>query len=261
MKKIDRLKDIFTYIGKESERLSRQWQLMEMFAKLRKSDGRLTWENETNRYQVELRMLYAEWMDDLAIDLDEFDYVADDIMESSLHRLESHLVTLSRQRIFEGYDLGYGAGEVDYTPEVVADLASVMSFNEEYIEQSLIPDIRARIRQALRDPKFTLLGTAFLIDQLSRMGARLEMYAGAEWKAISRGVGAYARARGLPVYWSRDARAEHCETCLDFGEKSYASYDDLLAITGGILPADGTTCRGNCRCSLLVDEGNGWVRP
>ena len=259
--KIERLAEIFSYIGKESERLARSWHLMEMFSALRKTDGRLTWENETNRYQVELRMLYAEWMDDLVLDMEEFDQVVEEIIDASIFRLETQLVTLSRQRIFEGYDLGFGAGKVDYTTDIVGDLASIMVQNEEYIEQSLIPDVRARIREAMSDPKFILLGVAFLIDQLGRMGARLEMYAGAEWKAINKGVGAYARANNLPVYWSRDSLAKHCASCLDFGEQEYASFDDLLAITGGVLPADGTICRGNCRCSLLVDEGDGWVRP
>ena len=76
--KIERLAEIFSYIGKESERLARSWHLMEMFSALRKTDGRLTWENETNRYQVELRMLYAEWMDDLVLDMEEFDQVVEE---------------------------------------------------------------------------------------------------------------------------------------------------------------------------------------
>jgi hypothetical protein len=261
MNKITHLTNIFKYITTEAKRLNTSWDLMDMFAALRDGDTRLTWENETNRYQVELRMLYAEWIDDLTIDLAEYDYVAPEIIAASLLRLQDRMILLSRQRIFEGYDLGYGAGDIDYTSEVVTDLASVMASNEDYIEHSFISDLRRRITEVMQDEKFRLLGLAFLVQRLAAMGARVEMYAGAEWKAINKGVGAYARSKNLPVYWMRDGQAEHCESCLEFGDREYRSYDALLAETGGVLPADGTICRGNCRCSLLVKDGKEWVRP
>jgi len=93
------------------------------------------------------------------------------------------------------------------------------------------------------------------------MQARVESYAGQAWATVNESVGEYARKNGLAVYWQRDSLAEHCETCLEFGDRQYDSYDALLGETGGVIPADGTLCMGNCRCSLLVQEDQEWIRP
>ena len=261
MKKLEQLRDIFQFIAVASEQVAHSWDLMDMFAELRGTDTRLAWENEVNRYQVELRMLYAEWVDDLAVSLSDYDYLSDEIILSSLAVLDARLVALSRQRIFEVFDLGYGAGEIEYTVDVISEVSSAMIDNERYIHTSLIPDLRTVIYDAIHNPAFLLLGTAFLVGELFKKASRVESYAGAAWNAVNKGAGMFASRQALPVYWLRDFLVEHCESCLAYGEREYVSYEALLAETGGVTPANGTACYGNCRCSLMVLRDGEYVRP
>ena len=103
--------------------------------------------------------------------------------------------------------------------------------------------------------------SAAVVAILLPMQARVETYAGGAWAAVNEATGEYARKIGSPVYWDRDERADHCASCLDFGAREYESYDVLLAETGGATPADGVLCLGNCRCGLLIKEGDNWTRP
>jgi hypothetical protein len=168
------------------------------------------------------------------------------------------MTSLGRDAIFEGVATGLHKTEPDSSLLSIAGFQ--MATNEGYINQSLVPDVRQRLGEFFADPT-NVVEAGALAAFLLPMMARVESYAGQAWAGINQAVGEYARKIGSPIYWARDSRAEHCETCLEFGEREYASFDDMLAITGGIAPADGTVCRGNCRCSLMVDEGDGWTRP
>jgi len=56
----------------------------------------------------------------------------------------------------------------------------------------------------------------------------------------------------------------NCDDCLEFGERSYDSYDAMLTETGGLAPGIGVQCDGNCRCGLaaeLVEASREYVRP
>ena len=257
----EELATLFNYVAEESARLARLEMFATFFAALRGNDTRLTWENEINRYQTELSILYSDWLDDLVIDIATYPHVETEIIESSLERLQDDMILLGNQRIFETYDLGFGAGAVAYTEPVLSDVSEIMMSNEMYVTTSLIPDLRTRIYDTLKDEQYVLIGIGYLIGRLKAMGARVASYAGAAWNAVNRGAGYYARANNAPVYWVRDGHADHCETCLEFGNRVYTTYDALLAETGGVTPANGTVCRGNCRCTLLAHDGEDWTRP
>ncbi|MHA2063208.1 MAG: hypothetical protein ACXABY_02385 [Candidatus Thorarchaeota archaeon] len=240
--------------------MSLQDYLDNRFAALRRKSAHPgeTWEEIVNIYQGELGDMWAEFASDLASEVAGADPVVQlQIALSLVDEFAEELIQTSRESIFEASAEGL--------PEppggiLLAVAGGRMARNEGFINESLTPDIKTRISRFFSDP-LNIITAASLILLLMPMQARVESYAGQAWAAINAATGEYARKIGSPVYWSRDAQAKHCETCLAFGETEYASYDDLLIITGGIIPADGTVCRGNCRCSLLVDEGFGWTRP
>ena len=165
---------------------------------------------------------------------------------------------VGREYIFDGVAIGLQRTEPDASLLSIAGMR--MATNEGFVDTSLVPDIKTRLSIYFSDPK-NVITSAAIVAMLLPMQARVESYAGGVWAAINEATGEYARKINGPVYWDRDERADHCASCLDFGAREYESYDALLAETGGATPADGVLCLGNCRCSLLISEGDKWVRP
>ena len=236
--------------------------LADKFATLRRKQPGLprTWEEIVNEYQGELGDLWEEFAAAAAIAVMQVDDSAmqTEIALSMVSQFADDMAFLGREYIFDGAVEGLADTEPDGSLLAIAGMR--MATNEGFITESLVPSIRERLTTFFSDPANVITSVA-LVALLMPMQARVESYAGQAWAAINEATGEYARKNNLSVYWQRDELAEHCETCLVFGARTYASYDILLAETGGVLPADGTICRGNCRCSLLVDEGDGWVRP
>ena len=236
--------------------------LADKFAALRrKQPGQpRTWEEIVNEYQGELGDLWEEFAAAAAIAVMQVDDSAmqTEIALSMVNQFADDMAFLGREYIFDGAVEGLADTEPDGSLLAIAGMR--MATNEGFITESLVPSIREKLTTFFSDP-VNIITSVAIVALLMPMQARVESYAGQAWAAINEATGEYARKNNLSVYWQRDELAEHCETCLVFGAREYASYDLLLAETGGVLPADGTICRGNCRCSLLVDEGDGWVRP
>lgn len=236
--------------------------LADKFATLRRKQPGLprTWEEIVNEYQGELGDLWEEFAAAVAVAIMQVDdsTMQTEIALSMVSQFADDMAFLGREYIFDGAVEGLADTEPDGSLLAIAGMR--MATNEGFIDQSLVPSIKDRLTTFFSDPKNVITSVA-IVAMLMPMQARVESYAGQAWAAINEATGEYARKNNLSVYWQRDALADHCNTCLVFGDRTYASYDILLAETGGVLPADGTICRGNCRCSLLVDEGDGWVRP
>ncbi|MHA2062952.1 MAG: hypothetical protein ACXABY_01080 [Candidatus Thorarchaeota archaeon] len=226
----------------------------------RKPHGNAAWEEIVNTYQQELGGMWTEFVSDLASEVYAFEDpdIQIQIAYSLIDEFADELTAISRESIYDAS--AEGLKQVAPAGVLLSVAGSRMARNEEFIYDSLTPGIKQRISEFFSDPA-NIITAGALILLLAPMQARVESYAGQAWAAINQATGEYARVINSPVYWARDGRAEHCETCIAFGEREYDSFDDLLAITGGILPADGTACHGNCRCSLLVQEDGGWTRP
>ena len=225
-----------------------------------------TWERETNAYQQALAAEYARWSRQLATDLEgaEDEEEQDEIITTALAALTLSLRRMGRENVIGGMTLGLG--ERPPTPQLLQEIAAQTQSNDLYIEGSLVPSLRDRLREALRDPEIVASGSAAILGVLTSMNARVESYAGGMWGAIQSGVGDVSRQAGEAgaderVYWEKDQLAKHCEDCLEHGDKEYESYDAMLAETGGKQPGAGVRCGSNCRCKLMVWGGDGWVRP
>lgn len=224
---------------------------------------RRTWEAATNDYQRELRDIYSAWSEDLSLDIDEAetDGEREEILGAALLALQADLVLLGNRRIRDGVRLGLG-DSFEMTAAVENAMTLQQFSNERYVKTSLMFDIRQKLNEALSDPAVLALGAAGLFALLGKMNARVESYSGAMWGGITIGAGVGSQGKGL--YWHRDPQAKHCDSCLEFGERSYDNYDAMLAETGGVAPGINTICNGNCRCWLAVEvvEASGeFVRP
>ena len=247
--------------GKDASKGNFNAYLAEKFAALRrKQPGEpIVWEQLTNDYQQELGDLWEEFVVEMADAVESADLaIQGDIANAMIDQFAEDMTFLGREYIFDGVAEGFR--NVEPNSMLLSIAGFQMGTNEGFINQSLVPAVKQRLGEFFADPE-NIVKAASLVTLLMPMQARVESYAGQVWAGINAATGEYARQIGSPVYWSRDSLAEHCASCLDYGEQEYASYDDLLATTGGVTPADGTICRGNCRCSLLVDEGFGWTRP
>src|SRR3990172_6775656 len=207
-----------------------------------------------NTYQTELSRIYSRWSDDLSAQLAEADPdERDDFLAAALAALLVSLRAEGRKRITDALMLALD-GEPP-TPEMLQELTDAISENDGYLADSLIPAIRAKIEAGLIDEDVLAAlgigeGAAAIGGILDTLGGRVAMYAGGWWALFNTIAGLGAKESGKPIRWARDFLAHHCDTCLEFGDTTYDSYDDLIAQTGGITPANGTDCGGNCRCSL-----------
>lgn len=213
-----------------------------------------------NRYQHDLEAAYDDWADDACRKLaNERD---PDKRRSLLALLlAALLVTLTDIAHDELPDaLATGLGGTPGSPAAYAKLSQEMAANDDYLKNSLIPDIEQRLTNALADPGIkaaiaagsTAAATDALRGQAALMESRIGQYAGTWWALMNYAVGAQAAKLGKRIRWTRDANARHCADCLRHGDKTYDSFIDLLNQTGGMSPADGVQCRGNCRCILEI---------
>jgi len=207
-----------------------------------------------NAYQRELERIYSRWSDDLAAQLTEAEPdERDDILAAAFAALLVSLRAEGRKRITDALMLALD-GEPP-TPEMLQELTDAISENDRYLADSLIPSIRAKIEAGLIDEDVLAAlgigaGAEAIGGILDTLGGRVAMYAGGWWALFNVIAGLGAKESGKPIRWSRDFMAHHCDTCLEFGDRDYPSWDDMLAETGGVSPASGTDCGSNCRCSI-----------
>ncbi len=213
-----------------------------------------------NRYQRDLENAYDEWADDsgqqLAKEQDWDKRRA--LLALLLGLLLTKLIDLGHAELPNAITLGLG-GEIA-RPDVYAKIAAALAENDNYLKNSLLPDIGIRMAQALNDPAIlaaiaagsTAVAADAIASQAKLLGARVAQYSGSWWALLNYAVGAQAAEQGKRLRWTRDQNAKHCYTCLTYGEKIYNSFAEMLDITGGASPADGTECQGNCRCILEV---------
>jgi hypothetical protein len=225
---------------------------------------------------MELRQTYAGWADKTAAELSgvEDDATFQQRLEERVDELIAALILLGRRHLPEAHALGLAG--VPASPEGMRELAQAVEENDRYLMESLGPAIVEKVgtRTAgdplIRGDKDSLGGV------FNTFLGRAASYAGAAWaltnlalgdrakqqeaaalvllrRAAGEGVEIRADEAKVSVYWHLDPSVKnHCATCLQFGNRMYDSWDDMLAETGGILPSRGTICNGNCRCSTSV---------
>ena len=118
-----------------------------------------------------------------------------------------------------------------------------------------------KLERALIDPDIQLAfqagdGYDALRATLAVLNGRIAMYSGAFWSEYSYGIGYLSSVQNRAIRWNLDPAITtiHCETCLEYGDTTYESWDAMMAKTNNSWPAHNTRCLNNCRCSLEVIE-------
>lgn len=209
-----------------------------------------------NAYQYELEGTYKDWSGSTAKDIANAQN--DDERRAAI---EAALLALLAQMREEGHReltnaMLLALGTDAPTPEMLSRLSQALSENDQYLSDSLIPDLRAKIEAALRDPDILAameLGLAAFIDALRSMMmtslARVALYAGAWWTIYNWTIGAKSKGE---IHAYLDPQAHHCTDCPKYQSvngRVYESFDAYLAATGGRVPGQ-FACHGNCRCEL-----------
>lgn len=210
-----------------------------------------------NSYQDNLGQEYGDWADETASELAKAaPEDRDKVIGERVALLLIILIGLGRKNLPDAVSLA--VGENGTSPDMVNKLLEILKENESYLEDSLIPDIRAKLQKAFNDPDIQIAiqaGEAEATDVLSAvlatLDARIESYSGAFWQLFQWTMGYTAQDAGKKILWQRDETAQHCQTCLDYGDQTYDNFDALLLKTGNITPADGTLCQTRCRCELI----------
>lgn len=236
----------------------------ESFADLRSAIGGAKYETATNNYQQDLEGFYQDWAENISAKLiKEKDQTRRElILSAALLLLGQGLKDLGRKSLLGGFQLGAGEGLI--SPDGYAKFSELISRNEGFIDNSLLPAIQAKALEGLKDPLLLVGGATALNGVFTSMLGRVANYAGTFWNVIHLGIGEQlsqkdlqalgepsAEEAPLRVMRKLDPRADHCTTCPP-KEKIYDSWEAMVAEAG--IPGDGSDeCFGNCRCLVLIE--------
>lgn len=213
-----------------------------------------------NRYQAQLQQDFEDWADDLAGELEDEpdDDAQDEIIAAALLALLLLLKKRGADTLPQALKLAFGGKPP--TDAALKMLAAQVAANEGYLTDSLLPALRDKLKAVMADEdvKAAIVagaGKAAIAGALAAMGTRVGGYASELWDTYNKAVGERAKENGKKIFWKRDPQAQHCDECLEYGDRTYDSYEALLEETGGVTPSSGTTCGDNCHCELQeLDE-------
>ena len=174
------------------------------------------------------------------------------IVEKSLEEVRDELQDALAVAIMASVDQVYG--DAEFQAEAVQLAADEITNQTDYLNNSFIPAVREKINQFLESPEGSVFKLGVLAAALGSFVGRIASYAGSKWAVLQQLIGMKLQREDKRVYWMTDALAIHCESCAEYGDREYASYDTLLRETGGVTPGNGTVCLTRCRCTLLKAE-------
>lgn len=252
------------------ERTKSSWKGRENFARQRGT----IYDRETDAYQARLQDDYTEWVQQVDRMLQKANPDnQQDLREKYAALVAAGLLAMKKagwRRITQAFQIGYQDDAL--SPAAREALEEELRANDGYLENNLWAKIgRAMSVQQLTEAARLHAGgkreeaTAMVMALLLAIRPNVGQYSGAFWRAIW--AGSIVRVEewvpmeeveAMPVRWENDPLAKHCQTCLIYGSRDYASLDDLLETTGGILPGQGTECDGNCRCRILSLSSGAW---
>lgn len=240
---------------------------------VRSKSGR--YERSTNTQQRKLVRSYDEWSVSTRRKLlGSPESSLTSILDSSMASLQRSMLAITLLGITTAFALVARGRKAP--PAVVAQVGALQVANNQLVRTSMIPNIRGTLSS-----KLAAWGSA---DAVSFRGTRISLKrifdsarnqpaqaAGGSWFAIFQIQLAWGtsteqdqRSAGEPippVKWLLDANADHCVDSAGFhGCASLAGvYDDGWGSLPTV-PAGQVTCRGNCRCVILVKVGKQWKR-
>lgn len=247
-------------------------------------------EKLTNEYQGRLVATYDVWAKEVEGALvneersgSKGQALADIVLNRHLPILAERMKDVGRKGMLEAVQFGLGGETMD--AQAVQLAQERIERNDMFIDDSLIPQVRAKLtQQLLKDeeaqkepaslfssPRKYQLDIEGIVASLAALRNTSAGFSGGFWNAVFLGAG-LARLKDdkrrtennetpRPVRWVLDPNAEHCKDSAGFHgcaglEGQYESWDSLPTV-----PAGEVTCRGNCRCGIEVETGPGqWER-
>jgi hypothetical protein len=224
----------------------------------------------TNAYRDELVFEYAQWVEDVKEKLARVptDKSPAEIRETWEELIALGLLLLTRKaasRFPDAMRLGYGSRTLPADVKNLLEMEIVA--NDSWMTGNLFPAVQRQLKTEDLHQIMMLVWSGremeaaeYIEDSLMRRRHNVAQYAGHFWRVIHIGAIEHDKDSDLPAMmykWNLDELAEHCPTCLFFGNREYGTLDDLLNFTGGILPGQGTECDGNCRCWLSRQSPDG----
>jgi HK97 family phage portal protein len=211
----------------------------------------------TDAYEAELMEEFLSWSEETADALAkaETEDERESLLEEALAVLLLLLLMLGRKRLPEALELAYENADLHPSPDALQFMVNAIISNEKYLTESLIPDIKAKIEKAYQDPDIQLAlvsgdGAVALRGTLSVMNARVGSYSGEYFAIYQYARGVIADANGKRIRWNLEPLSQHCQSCLEFGDKTYDSFAAMLNATNQVSPSHGTICMSRCRCFL-----------
>lgn len=210
-----------------------------------------------NKYQLDLEGDYQDWAEDTAAKLAaaSSDSKREEVLAAALLLLLALLKRKGKDAIPEAAVIALsGADPIAAIDDLVSD---AISENDDYLSDSLIPDIEKKVKAGLLDPGIIAAlaageGAAAFLALLQTETSRVGSYSGEWWKTYNSAVGLVADENGSKVTSYLDPRADHCGECPEFAEtggKVYGSWKEYQDATGGRVPGE-FECGPNCRCWL-----------
>ena len=197
-------------------------------------------------YRDSLEGLYEGWVDSFvkAASKEEKEDDFKLLVDIAILMLLADMIEQGRKKIPESIGLaGITQGQMPDT--LRGFLVNAVDRNDDYLSKSLVPDLRRALHP--------VAGMRFEPEELRKVmlkfKGRISSYAGAYWEVYNRAVG--AKTGKNKITWRLDPQAQHCDTCLLYGDREYPSFDDMINFTGGIWPAHNTICRHSDRCILM----------
>lgn len=207
----------------------------------------------TDAYEAELRGIVNTWFKQLK-GKDAYD------IDAEIAVLLLLLQDVARRH----YKIAYqtGLNDKNLNAEDLRKIELALASNLAYLRNSYAPALKRKINDLIDR------GLPFddaVVEAQNPMMSRIALYAGSAWVLMQVGKAASMERKfgttalnDVPVRRLLDAKAEHCGTCPGKAGE-YESWNEMLMFCGG-LPADGSDeCHSNCRCSLQVWDGGGWV--
>jgi len=226
----------------------------------------------TNHYQAVLTRLYDQWTRRAQKAMVNADAAGEvdigTVLDKQLVALGVSLRAAAGQYITEAFKIGLKGKPVKGAASVALEI--LVERNNKFMDESLIPRIRTKVRAHLTEIKelhqYAINGPG-LLGLLQSLRSEPAGYAGAFWNGIfvAAGIGQKEEdnqrkdsgERPRRVRWVLDPAAEHCaDSAHGRGcpglEGEYASWEELPEV-----PAGGVTCLGNCRCHIEVESDDG----
>lgn len=207
-------------------------------------------------YETELEEEYQQWAEETAAKLERAsDSKREEVLAAALLLLLALLKRKGRESLPDAVEIALDGGDPLGALDDLLDEA--IDENDGFLEDSLIPDIKARMKDQLNTPAVVAAlaggtGAALIGELLGGFTQRTGSYSGAFWSLYNKAGGVLADENNSKVKAYLDPAAQHCSDCPQFHDvdgKEYENYAAYLEATDGRVPGQ-FECSGNCRCWL-----------